>query len=86
VNTAQRGTADTVEVGSLPQGNAPEGFTDMGGHVFEWTATPWPGRRGYAVVKGNGWDGRGGYGRGAARAARPKELRDVTLGFRCAAD
>jgi formylglycine-generating enzyme required for sulfatase activity len=86
VNTAQRGTRDTIEVGTLPQGNAPEGFSDMGGHVFEWTATPWPGKQGEIVVKGNGWDGRGGFGRGAARAAWPAELIDVTLGFRCAAD
>jgi toxoflavin biosynthesis protein ToxD len=86
VNTAQRGHGGTIEVGSLPQGNAPEGFTDMGGHVFEWTATAWPDRRGHVVVKGNGWDGRGGFGRGAARSPRPIELRDVTLGFRCAAD
>lgn len=86
VNTAQRGHGDTIEVGSLPQGNSADGFTDMGGNVFEWTDTPSPVRRGFVVVKGNGWDGRGGYGRGAARLALPAELRDVTLGFRCAAD
>ncbi len=86
VDGAQRGDGDTLEVGSLPQGNTPEGFTDMGGLVFEWTSTPWPARRGYRVVKGNGWDGRGGYGRGAARQARPAEAKDITLGFRCAAD
>ena len=58
----------------------------MGGLVFEWTASPFPGKRGYAVVKGNGWDGRGGYGRGAARIAAPVAMKDITLGFRCAAD
>jgi formylglycine-generating enzyme required for sulfatase activity len=86
VNTEKRGVGDTQDVGSLPQGNAPEGFTDMGGHVLEWTSTPWPDRPKVFVVKGNAWDGRGGFGRGAARFARPADLKDVTLGFRCAAD
>lgn len=81
-----RGSNDTAPVGSLPQGNTREGFTDMGGHVWEWTSTPWRGRKGHYVVKGNAWDGRGGYGRGAARDSRAKDVVDVTLGFRCAAD
>jgi formylglycine-generating enzyme required for sulfatase activity len=85
VNTAQRGKGDTIEVGSLPQGNAPEGFTDMGGLVLEWTSTPWVGSPDHVVVKGNAWDGRGGFGRGAARRPLPKPLRDITVGFRCAA-
>ena len=37
------------------------------------------------VVKGNAWDGRGGFGRGAARQPLPTTLRDITVGFRCAA-
>ncbi|MFI5306735.1 MAG: formylglycine-generating enzyme family protein [Polyangiales bacterium] len=86
VNTQKRGENDTLEVGSLPQGNSPEGFTDMGGHVLEWTGTPWPGKPDTVVVKGNGWDGRGGYGRGAARRPLAAQVKDVTLGFRCALD
>ncbi|MDH5672849.1 MAG: formylglycine-generating enzyme family protein [Myxococcales bacterium] len=85
-NVAVSGPGDTTEVGKLPHGNTPEGVTDMGGHVHEWTSTPWPGRPGFVVVKGNGWDGRGGYGRGAARLARTAKMLNVTLGFRCAAD
>lgn len=81
-----RGTSDTAPVASAPEGNTREGFTDMGGHVWEWTSTPWRKRKGHFVVKGNGWDGRGGYGRGAARDSRAGEVVDVTLGFRCAAD
>jgi formylglycine-generating enzyme required for sulfatase activity len=84
VNTAQVGKGDTIEVGTMPVGDSVEGFSDMGGHVFEWTETPWPGRPGFAVVKGNGWNGRGGYGRGAARVSYPVGMRDITLGFRCA--
>jgi formylglycine-generating enzyme required for sulfatase activity len=84
VNVALHGAGDTLPVGSRAIGNSPEGFTDLGGHVLEWTSTPARGRKGHAVVKGNGWDGRGGYGRGAALRALPVEQRDVTLGFRCA--
>jgi formylglycine-generating enzyme required for sulfatase activity len=83
-NVALRGAGDTIDVGARPTGNTSEGFTDMGGHVLEWTSTRVPGRDGFAVVKGNGWDGRGGYGRGAASRALPIEQRDITLGFRCA--
>jgi formylglycine-generating enzyme required for sulfatase activity len=78
------GKRDTTEVGALPIGDSPEGFSDMGGHVFEWTETPWPGRPGFVVVKGNGWNGRPGYGRGAARTSLPVQMRDLNLGFRCA--
>ena len=86
VNTATRGAGDTVDVGSLPHGNPPEGLSDMGGHVFEWTSTRHTGKgKGKRfIVKGNSWAGRGGYGRGAARVARPAKLKNVTLGFRCA--
>jgi len=86
VNTAMRGPGDTLAVGSMPHGSTPEGIADMGGHVYEWTATAAPGKRGRRLVKGNGWDGRGGYGRGASRLARPAKMMDVTLGFRCASD
>jgi formylglycine-generating enzyme required for sulfatase activity len=83
-NVALRGAGDTIAVGNRPTGNTSEGFTDMGGHVLEWTSTRAPGRDGYAIVKGNGWDGRGGYGRGAASRALPVDQRDINLGFRCA--
>jgi formylglycine-generating enzyme required for sulfatase activity len=86
VNNATRGTGDALPVGSLTQGASPDGILDMGGNVYEWTSTPWPGKKDLVVVKGNAFDGRGGYGRGAARLAFPKDMRNVTLGFRCAAD
>lgn len=83
-NVALRGAGDTLEVGMRPTGNTAEGFTDLGGHVLEWTSTRVPGRDGYVVVKGNGWDGRGGYGRGAAGRVLSVEQRAINLGFRCA--
>ncbi len=86
VNTAQRNEGDTVPVGTLTQGASAEGVLDLGGNVYEWTSTPWPGSNDKMVVKGNAWTGRGGYGRGAARLAFARDLRNVTLGFRCVAD
>lgn len=86
VHSRLRRSADTAPVGALSQGNTREGFTDLGGHVWEWTSTPWKGRRDHFVVKGNGWDGHGGFGRGAAHESRAKDVFDVTLGFRCAGD
>jgi toxoflavin biosynthesis protein ToxD len=85
VNNATRGVGSTVEVAALPQGATPDGIYDLGGNVYEWTSTPWPGSKDGVVVKGNGWDGRGGYGRGAARLSWSADLRNVNLGFRCAA-
>lgn len=82
-NVALRGAGDTIEVGMRPTGNTAEGFTDLGGHVLEWTSTRATGRDGY-VVKGNGWDGRGGYGRGAAKRVLAADQRAINLGFRCA--
>ncbi len=86
VNSVARKAHDTLPVGSLPSGASAEGILDLGGNVFEWTSSPALGQPDAAVVKGNGWDGRGGYGRGAAWLAQPRALRDVNLGFRCAAD
>lgn len=83
IGIESHGTGDSLEVASRPNGNTPEGFTDMGGLVLEWTHTK--AARGKLVVKGNGWlDGRPGYGRGAAKRVLPSDMQDITLGFRCA--
>ena len=81
-----RGAVDTNEVGVLTSGDTPEGLHGMGGHVFEWTSTPYPGVSDAFVAKGNGFGMTGGYGRGAARVPRAGDIRDIRLGFRCAAD
>ncbi|MDD9970783.1 MAG: SUMF1/EgtB/PvdO family nonheme iron enzyme [Myxococcales bacterium] len=84
VYSRARGATDTNEVGVLTVGDTPEGVHDMGGHVFEWTSTRYPGRKGAFVVKGNGFGLPGGFGRGAARLPRSADIRDIRLGFRCA--
>jgi len=85
-NTRMKKIFDTTEVGTFPKARSVEGIDDMGGNVYEWTSTLWPGSKTDIVVKGNGWDGQGGYGRGAAKLRFHAEVLNVNLGFRCAAD
>lgn len=70
-------------VGSFPAGATPEGLLDMGGNIREWTAT----------VKGDRSDVKGGGFFNAiddmiAADVRRNlsEVRDPTIGFRCAQD
>jgi len=93
LNSAVRGTRDTVPVGTYR--TSPHGVLDTAGNVFQWTSTPWPPRPpGEApvgtpttmTVKGSAWDDWAGLGRGAAWHGRARAARHVIIGFRCAAD
>lgn len=85
LNSHDRGSFDTVPVGSFPAGASPYGALDMAGQVFEWTATA--GGDGRHVVKGGSWDDKGcGVCRPAARHARPDALRHILIGFRVVVD
>jgi formylglycine-generating enzyme required for sulfatase activity len=84
LNSATKGPGDTTPVGSYASGASPYGVLDLAGNVFQWTATPADGGR--MVVKGSGWDSMGGVGRGASLDKRPRAVRDVVVGFRCAAE
>jgi formylglycine-generating enzyme required for sulfatase activity len=84
LNSAIKGPGDTTPVGSYASGASPYGVFDMAGNVFQWTATPADGDQ--VVVKGSAWDSMGGVGRGASFDKRPRAVRDVVVGFRCAAD
>jgi len=86
LNSAVRGPRDTVPVGSFPAGQSPYGVLDLAGNVFQWSSTPWPRGDGQRTVRGSAWDDFGGLGRGASWHGRPRQLRHVLIGFRCAAD
>jgi toxoflavin biosynthesis protein ToxD len=88
--SAVRGPGDTVAVGSFPDGASPYGVLDLAGNVFEWTSTPWPPGSGEdareRTVRGSAWEDFGGVGRGASWHGRPRDVRHIIVGFRCAAD
>lgn len=91
LNSAVNGPRDTVPVGSQPDVTGPFGVLDLAGNVFQWTATPWPPTRPASsapdarmTVKGSAWDDWAGLGRGAAWHGRPRDVRHVIVGFRCA--
>jgi formylglycine-generating enzyme required for sulfatase activity len=82
LNSHDLGPFDTVPVGRFPKGDSPFGLTDAAGQVFEWTATPAPGKGRY-IVKGGSWDDKGcGICRPAARHGRPKTIKHILTGFR----
>lgn len=81
LNSHDKGSFDTVPVGSFPDGASPYGMLDAAGQVFEWTATPAGGGR--SIVKGGSWDDKGcGVCRPAARHSRPQFLKHILVGFR----
>ncbi len=75
---------DTVSVGGFPQGASPYGVLGLAGNVFQWTATPWRGRKDRMTVKGSAWEDHAGLGRGASQHGRKVTIRHAIVGFRCA--
>ena len=84
LNSYDNGPFDTVLVGSYPDGKSPYGLYDMAGQVFEWTSTS--AFKGRFIVKGGSWDDLPGVTRSAARHGRPRDIRHILIGFRCAGD
>jgi len=90
LDSAVRGPNDTMPVGSFSEGASPFGVLDLAGNVFEWTSTPWPPGAPVTArdrtVRGSAWEDFAGVGRGASWHGRPRGVRHVIVGFRCAAD
>ncbi len=79
------GYVRTAPVGQYPDGASPFGLLDMAGNVWEWTASPFPGRPGYVALRGTGWGNSLYCWRAAYRHANPPDIGLDMVGFRCAA-
>ncbi len=91
---------DTSAIGSYPGGASPYGALDMAGNVWEWvndwyqvnyyasspaSNPPGPGSGEYKVLRGSDWFYEWDFLRVANRYYNPPDLRNVSIGFRCAA-
>ncbi len=81
---ASDGHARTAPVGTYPKGRSPFGFDDMAGNVWEWTASPFPGRPAERVIRGGGWGNNPYCLRAAYRHGNPPDISLDMVGFRCA--
>ena len=80
------GHAKTAPVGRFPSGASPFGHLDMAGNVWEWTADIYPGRPGFAALRGGGWGNNPYCLRVSYRHANPPDIGLDMVGIRCAAD
>lgn len=84
LDSAVKGSGDTVVVGQYPDGASAFGVLELAGNVAEWTSSR--DASGGVIVKGSSFDDWAGAGRGAARHSRKPDVRHIAIGFRCATD
>jgi formylglycine-generating enzyme required for sulfatase activity len=80
-NTREGGIGGTTPVGMYPSGQSPAGVWDMGGNVWEWTAS-WIESAGPYALRGGSWDGDLVDARVSGRSGSDPDDSDDYVGFR----
>ena len=83
---AADGYRRTAPAGGFSLGASPFGLLDMAGNVWEWTASRFPGRPEWVVLRGGGWGNNPYCLRSAYRHGNPPDIGLDMVGFRCAGD
>jgi serine/threonine-protein kinase len=78
------GDASTAPVGSREGGRSPYGLFDMAGNVLEWTGSLHESGGGARVMRGGSWRNGATSMRSSHREGAPPNVRDTSIGFRCA--
>ncbi|MDM8515085.1 SUMF1/EgtB/PvdO family nonheme iron enzyme [Desulfobacterales bacterium HSG16] len=79
-NTRESGIGKTSRVTRYPNGVSPAGCYDMSGNVWEWTTTQDGNLR---ILKGGSWSSPANNTKNDAKTAKPDDMRQDTIGFRC---
>jgi formylglycine-generating enzyme required for sulfatase activity len=74
----------TAPVGSRDRGRSPYGLFDMAGNVFEWTGSLYASGGEARVLRGGSWKNDATAIRSSHREGALPNLRDASVGFRCA--
>lgn len=83
----ESGRVTVSEVGKYPNGDSPEGVSDLAGNVWEWTSTAVDkGGRKLFVLKGGSFLTPPEACRGSNRLLDDPELGSMDVGFRCVMD
>src|SRR5262249_32693326 len=83
-NTGETRLKRTTPIGVFPEGDTPDGISDLTGNSQDWTSSPGPGYDPSLVwwmVRGGCWFGRERDAHKLSRARYPPDFRHFGIGF-----